>query len=243
MSNETSRDTSPDGEAQPVPGAPEGARSVFGDRVESAERYAGWLAGPGLERGLMGPRETPRLWTRHILNCAAIGPEFSAGERVVDIGSGAGLPGIPLALARPDLDVVLVEPLLRRYEFLSEVIDDLGIDVTVRRGRAEDAAIIDQCGDADAVTSRAVAPLAKLAGWTAPLLRVGGRMVALKGDSARKEVERDLRELTRLGFSRPEVRALRVPGAEETRVISATLSERPAPRRGKKSGRRGGKRR
>ncbi|REP77853.1 RsmG family class I SAM-dependent methyltransferase, partial [Mycobacterium tuberculosis] len=97
------------------------------------------LAGPGVERGLVGPREVGRLWDRHLLNCAVIGELLERGDRVVDIGSGAGLPGVPLAIARPDLQVVLLEPLLRRTEFLREMVTDLGVAVEIVRGRAEES--------------------------------------------------------------------------------------------------------
>lgn len=218
--DETSRDSHP---ADSAPKAPPGAVAVFGDRLALAECYVDWLAGAGLERGLMGPRERPRLWDRHVLNCAAAQSGIAEGETVVDIGSGAGLPGIPLALARPDLTITLVEPLLRRATFLSEVIDDLGIDVTVVRGRAEEKAVRGEVGGADVVTSRAVAPLAKLAGWSAPLLRSGGRMVALKGASAAEEVDRDQKALARLGFSDVHVDLVSAPDAEETRLVIGTL--------------------
>src|SRR5947209_14601252 len=111
------------------------ATSLFGNRIEVARRYAELLAGAGVERGLLGPREVGRLWDRHLLNSAAVAELLDPGERVIDIGSGAGLPGIPLALARPDIDVVLLEPLLRRSEFLGEVVEQLGLAVEVVRGR------------------------------------------------------------------------------------------------------------
>lgn len=169
---------------------PEAARTIFGDRIDKAIAYHDALAHAGVERGLLGPREVPRLWDRHILNCAVIGDVIDDGVRVVDVGSGAGLPGIPLALARPDLDVTLIEPLQRRTDFLSEVIAELDIDVEVVRGRAEEKAVISRAGQADVVTSRAVAPLDRLARWSAPLLRDGGRLVAIKGASAPEEVEK-----------------------------------------------------
>lgn len=203
--------------------APVGASSVFGDRIALAERYVEILSTAGLERGLMGPRERPRLWDRHVLNCAAAQSALGEGEKVVDIGSGAGLPGIPLALARPDLRITLVEPLLRRVTFLEEVVSELGIDIRVLRGRAEEKAIIAEAGDADVVTSRAVAPLAKLGGWSAPLLRSGGRMVALKGASASEEIERDAGALRKLGFSPATVDVVTAPDAEETRLVVAEL--------------------
>ncbi|MFI0142208.1 16S rRNA (guanine(527)-N(7))-methyltransferase RsmG, partial [Streptomyces luteogriseus] len=148
----------------------ETARAVFGDRYEIAERYYQSLATDGVERGLIGPREVPRLWERHLLNCAVIGELIAEGESVVDVGSGAGLPGIPLAIARPDLKVTLVEPLLRRSVYLAEFIESNGLDVLVVRGRAEESGVVKEAGGADVVTSRAVAPLEKLARWSLPLI-------------------------------------------------------------------------
>ncbi|WP_406234851.1 16S rRNA (guanine(527)-N(7))-methyltransferase RsmG [Nocardia sp. NBC_01009] len=171
--------------------APAIAATVFGDRLDLARRYCAALATAGVERGLIGPREVPRLWDRHILNCAVLGELIAEGATVVDIGSGAGLPGIPLAIARPDLRITLVEPLLRRTIFLSEFIEAAGLDITVVRGRAEQSGVMKEAGGADVVTSRAVAPLAKLAQWSLPLLRDHGRMLALKGVSAAEELERD----------------------------------------------------
>lgn len=223
------------------PAPPGGANSVFGDRLPLAVRYVEILATAGLERGLMGPREGPRLWDRHVLNSAAAAIRCGEGERVVDIGSGAGLPGISLALARPDLRMTLVEPLLRRSSFLLEVVDELGLDVRVIRGRAEETSVIAEAGNADVVTSRAVAPLSKLAGWSAPLLRAGGRMVALKGASAADEVQRDGRALRKLGFDDVRVEVVSAPDAEETRLVIATLATRVGSR-GSRS-RAGGSRR
>lgn len=119
---------------------------MFGDRLPRAQLYAEILAGAGVERGLIGPREVDRLWDRHILNSAAVSELIVDGCRVADIGSGAGLPGIPLALARPEVHVTLIEPLLRRSEFLREVVDELGVGVTVVRGRAEESAVRKQVG-------------------------------------------------------------------------------------------------
>lgn len=187
--------------------APQAAALCFGDRVDIAEQYGRILAGAGIERGLIGPAEVDRLWERHILNSAAMTELLGEGERVADIGSGAGLPGIPLAIARPDVRVTLVEPLLRRSEFLREAIAELSLDVEVVRGRAEDKLIRAEAGDMDAVVSRAVAPLDKLSRWSIPLLRVGGRMLALKGERAADEVEQHRRTLSSLGAS--EVRVVR----------------------------------
>ena len=213
-----------------LPSTPAGAAEVFGDRLVQAIRYVEILSTAGLERGLMGPRERPRLWDRHVLNSTAASGSLGDGESVVDIGSGAGLPGIPLALARPDLRVTLVEPLLRRVTFLEEVVEELELDIHILRGRAEEKDVIEQAGDADVVISRAVAPLAKLAGWSAPLLRTGGRMIALKGLSASEEVERDAKALRKLGFEDVRVEIVSAPDAEETRLVIATLGTRMGSR-------------
>lgn len=181
------------------PAPPSSAAEVFGERFQLAERYAAILGTAGVERGLIGPREVPRLWERHVLNSAAIGELFDTGERVADIGSGAGLPGIPLALARPDLRITLIEPMLRRSEFLSEVVSELELDVTVMRGRAEDGPVRRELGEFDAVTSRAVAPLDKLTKWSVPLLRFDGRMLAIKGERAEAEIGEYRRVMTSVG--------------------------------------------
>lgn len=189
---------------QPASGAPTpdlsvAAAAIFGSRIEAARRYAELLSGPGVDRGLLGPREVGRVWDRHLLNCAAVAELLEPGERVIDIGSGAGLPGIPLALARPDIEVVLLEPLLRRSEFLSEVVDQLGLPVEVVRGRAEELWVRHQFGERDAAVSRAVASLDKLAKWSIPLLRPGGRMLAIKGERGREEVEQYRRVMAASG--------------------------------------------
>ncbi|WP_372497909.1 16S rRNA (guanine(527)-N(7))-methyltransferase RsmG [Tomitella fengzijianii] len=177
----------------------EAAERVFGDRLPLAVRYHDSLASDGVERGLIGPREIPRLWERHILNCAVLGELIEDGATVVDIGSGAGLPGIPLAIARPDLTITLVEPLLRRTRYLGEVNERLGLGAVVVRGRAEQSGVIKEAGGADYVTSRAVAPLERLVPWSLPLVRKGGRMLAIKGSSAQEEIERARRELEKAG--------------------------------------------
>lgn len=164
-----------------------------------ARKYVSALATDGVVRGLIGPRESGRLWSRHLLNSGVVGPLLAVSELVVDVGTGAGLPGIPLAIARPDCRVALVEPLERRTIFLQEMVDSLGLtNCRVVRGRADQ--VVDECGGADVVTSRAVAPLAKLAAWSAPLLRVGGRLLALKGASAADEIERDLSAVAAVGL-------------------------------------------
>ncbi|MEJ3742344.1 16S rRNA (guanine(527)-N(7))-methyltransferase RsmG [Actinomycetes bacterium KLBMP 9797] len=181
------------------------AEALFGDRLDLATAYAELLATDGVVRGLIGPRETPRLWDRHLLNCAAVSELIPAGATVVDVGSGAGLPGIVLAVARPDLRVTLIEPLARRTTFLTEAVAAFGLDgiVTVVRARAE------ECYDqplADVVTARAVAPLDRLAGWCLPLAAVGGRLLALKGASAAEEVAEHGAAVERLGGAAPAVR-------------------------------------
>ena len=191
----------------PDPGTASGTTdsAVFGERLPLARRYAEHLATSGVERGLIGPREAPRIWERHVLNCAVVAGLVPDGARLVDVGSGAGLPGIPLALARPDARIVLVEPLARRVDWLCEVIADLGVAVEVERGRAEEDVVRRRWEGADVVTSRAVAPLARLAGWCLPLLRPGGQMLAVKGAAAADEVERDAAAVRRLGGGIPRI--------------------------------------
>jgi 16S rRNA (guanine527-N7)-methyltransferase len=169
-----------------APPAPAAAREVFGNRLPVVEQYAALLAGAGVERGLLGPREAPRLWERHLLNCAGLGDLLEPGHVVADLGSGAGLPGLVLAALRPDVTFVLVEPLLRRATFLEQAVAELGLrTVVVRRARAEELA---RTLAVDVVTARAVAPLDRLAGWALPLLRPGGRLLALKGERADAEL-------------------------------------------------------
>ena len=183
------------------------AEQVFGDRLSLAVRYAELLITDGVVRGLIGPREAPRVWERHLINCAVMAEMIPIGASVTDVGSGAGLPGIVLAVARPDLTITLVEPLARRTAFLSEAVTALGLDptVTVVRGRAEDLAGGPPAA-ADVVTARAVAPLDRLAGWCLPLAAIGGRLLALKGASAAEEVAEHRDAIGRLGGSDPVVR-------------------------------------
>ncbi len=176
--------------------------AVFPGREELAERFIGHLATSGVERGLIGPREVPRLWTRHVLNCAVLGELVGVGASVIDVGSGAGLPGVALAIARPDLRVTLVEPLERRTVWLGEVVADLGLDVEVVRARAEE---VRGTYGADVVTARAVAALDKLARWTVPLTTPDGQVLAIKGRSATDEVAAASKAFRRLGVVGHEV--------------------------------------
>ena len=185
-----------------APPAPATARGVFGSRLGLAEEYANLLAGEATVRGLIGPREVPRLWERHLLNCALVTDLMDEGASVADIGSGAGLPGLVVAIRRPDLRVTLIEPLLRRTTFLELAVSTMELDnVTVRRGRAEEVGDVQY----DVVTSRAVAPLDRLARWSMPLVRPGGEMLAMKGSSAPEELETHGTALRRLGGRDPRV--------------------------------------
>lgn len=179
------------------------AEQVFGEALPRLTAYADLLVGPGIERGLLGPREADRLWERHLLNCAGLSELIADGEVVLDLGSGAGLPGLVLALQRPDVQVVLVESLQRRATFLSEAVETLALrNVVVRRARAEELA---GKMEVDVVTARAVAPVDRLAGWALPLLRPGGRLLALKGEQAAAELDVARPVLNLLGAVRSEV--------------------------------------
>jgi 16S rRNA (guanine527-N7)-methyltransferase len=183
---------------------------VFSRALPQAEEFAELLATEATVRGLIGPREVPRLWERHLLNCAVITDLMPEGSSVCDIGTGAGLPGIVLAIRRPDLFVTLLEPLLRRTTFLELAVSRMGLDnVAVHRGRAEEMHSDAQwAGRFDVVTSRAVAPMERLAGWSLPLTRSGGLFLAMKGSSAQEELAGAGRVLRRLGGR--EARVLRV---------------------------------
>ena len=195
---------------------PEEATDVFGDALAQARLYRELLATDGVTRGLIGPRETERLWDRHLLNCAVVAELLPERGVLVDIGSGAGLPGVVLAMLRPSLDVILLEPLLRRSVFLEECVATLRLsNATVVRARAEDKAAAHI--KADIATARAVAPLDRLVGWAARLLRPGGELLAIKGQSAEEEIEAARGVLSRLG-----VRSAEVLQAGQGRVISAT---------------------
>ncbi|HUS20985.1 MAG TPA: 16S rRNA (guanine(527)-N(7))-methyltransferase RsmG [Aeromicrobium sp.] len=172
-----------------------GATEYFGDDLARLNRYIDLLSTRGIERGLIGPREGPRLWDRHVLNCAVVVPRVPSAATVADVGSGAGLPGLVWAIARPDLRVTLIEPLLRRTAFLTEVIDELGLaNATVVRARAAEVSEV-----FDVVTARAVADLGRLGNWCLPLVRPGGVLLAFKGESASTEVTMWTEALRRSG--------------------------------------------
>jgi 16S rRNA (guanine527-N7)-methyltransferase len=188
---------------------------VFGPALDIARRFAYMLATDGVTRGLIGPRETPRLWDRHLLNCAGVAEFLPDRGELVDIGSGAGLPGVVLAMLRPGLRVILLEPQLRRSVFLDECVMRLELsNATVIRARAEDMAGKIK---ADIATARAVAPLDRLAGWAAGLLRPGGQILAIKGQAAEQELAAAKPVLSRLG-----ARSTEVLRAGHGRVVSAT---------------------
>jgi len=201
------------------------AEKIFGDRLDLARRYVEHLETSGIERGLIGPREIPRLWGRHVLNCAVIESEIAHGSHVADVGSGAGLPGLCLAIARPDLELTLIEPLERRVIWLQEVVDDLGLDnVTVMRTRAELAVGLVK---ADVVTARAVSALSKLAGLTIPLLDGKGELVAIKGRSAAEEIEQAAKVIKKLGGVETKVVVCGGEVLEEPTTVVKVLVNKP----------------
>ncbi len=223
------------------------------DRLPLLERYTELLATEGVVRGLIGPREAPRLWERHVLNSAVLSEAVPAEASVCDIGTGAGLPGVVLAIARPDLDVTLVEPLLRRTTFLDEVVAELELaHVTVVRGRAED---LHGRATFDVVTSRAVAPLERLLGWSMPLVAPTGALVAMKGRGVRDEIAEARAFLSEWRCGEPEVfevgvgvvdpatTVVRVPWADPGRIgwplprTEKKRSPRRSPRRDRRASR------
>lgn len=199
---------------------PAEAADIFGDRIEIARRFADALGQHGEERGLIGPLEPPRLWSRHILNSAVIAPLFSG--RVGDVGSGAGLPGLVLAIARPDVEWVLIEPMERRVAWLAEQVDSLGLEnVEVVRARAEDwkrGPVL------DAVTARAVSALRTLVPITAPLVRDGGELILLKGANAENEIAAAEKQLRKFKVSNPRIEIVGQGLLDEpSRVFRATV--------------------
>ena len=233
----------PSDDGHPVaPPPPAGADRVFGDRLVLAERFTAILADSGVSHGLIGPREVPRLWERHVLNCAVIHLAIPVDQMVIDVGSGAGLPGLALAIARPDLDLHLIEPMLRRTSWLSMAVHELALtNVTVHRGRAEEFAGILR---APVVTARAVARLSELAKWCLPLLLPGGSLLAIKGSSVTEEVETDRALLRRLGAI-DEVIESYGSGIvdQETTVLRVVMGDRPIQRVGAKRNKSKAKRR
>lgn len=195
------------------------AAELFGDHFPLVSRYVELLATRGLEWGLIGPREVDRLWERHILNSVALHELIPLGASVADVGSGAGLPGIPLAVLRPDLQVTLIEPLLRRSTFLTQAVDGLGITgrIRVMRSRAED-----HRETYDVVVSRALAPLPRLVAWCDPLREPRGLILALKGRSANDEVRGAARLLTEHHLSATVLSVRAHLAAEPTTVIRLT---------------------
>jgi 16S rRNA (guanine527-N7)-methyltransferase len=215
-------------ESNELPEVPIVAREVFtGDALGRARLFAELLAGPGVVRGLLGPREIPRIWERHLLNCAVVAEAIPQDARVVDIGSGAGLPGLVLAIVRPDIRVTLLDPLLRRTVFLSEAVEALDLaNAEVVRGRAEELA-----GKRafDVATARAVAPLDRLLEWSLPLLREDGQLLAMKGERAVEELEAARPQLKASGARSAELvtvgRGRVDPPATLVRVVAGASPE------------------
>ena len=200
---------------------PDAAVALFGDRIELARRFAADLAREGETRGLIGPLELPRLWSRHILNSALVAPVLRVGV-VGDVGSGAGLPGLVLAIARPDVRFVLIEPMERRVDWLLEEVQALGLDnVDVLRARAEDVRLATPL---DQVTARAVSALSKLIPLTVPLLRSGGELVFMKGERVDAEIEAAAKVIRKAGLVDVRVEVLGEGVLPEvTRIFRATL--------------------
>lgn len=201
---------------------PAAAVRLFGERIDLARSFTNELARRGEELGLIGPLELPRLWTRHILNSAVLAPLLEERGRVADVGSGAGLPGLVLAIARPDVHLTLIEPMERRVDWLTSEASRLGLDnVAVVRARAEDVAdeiVVDQ------VTARAVSALSKLIPLTVPLVRSGGQLILMKGARVEDEMEKARKVILRKRLTDVEVLELGVGVVEETtRVFRATV--------------------
>ncbi|GAA0990648.1 16S rRNA (guanine(527)-N(7))-methyltransferase RsmG [Subtercola frigoramans] len=201
---------------------PASAQAMFGDRIGVARAFVSNLARHGEEYGLIGPVELPRLWSRHVLNCVAVAPLMRPG-RVGDIGSGAGLPGLVLAIARPDVSFVLIEPMERRVKWLNDQAAELGLDnVSVVRARAQDVGLPDAL---DQVTARAVSALSKLVPLCAPLVRRGGELVLMKGAGAEREIEDAGKVIRKFGLRDVRVEVLGVGVlTDPTRVVRATVS-------------------
>jgi len=232
----------PDAERS-APPPPAGATQVFGARLALAERFTAILTASGVSHGLIGPREVPRLWERHVLNCAVIHPAIPVGAAVIDVGSGAGLPGLALAIARPDLELHCVEPMLRRTNWLSMAVAELELtNVSVHRGRAEE---FWGTLSAPVVTARAVARLAELAAWCLPLLLPGGSLLAIRGARVADELEADRAVLRRLGAVEEVIESFGAGVVDpQTTVLRVVLGDRrvqhPAARKHKAKGKRRG---
>jgi 16S rRNA (guanine527-N7)-methyltransferase len=198
------------------------AQSVFGPRLPLVRRYAEDLGRYGVELGLIGPLEPARLWTRHLLNCGLVAPLLPEGAAVADVGSGAGLPGLVLAAARPDLALTLIEPMERRVVWLEDETARLGLpNVTVQRARAEEVGI-----RFDVVTARAVGALSKLLPLVVPLVRPGGRLALMKGAGVDEELQKAEKVVRRLRLSDVRVEIVGTGMASlETRVLTATVPD------------------
>lgn len=209
------------------------AERLLGDRLELAERFVALLAEQGPERGLIGPREVERLWERHLLNCALMVDGIRDAQpdatTLADVGSGAGLPGVVIAIARPDLQVTLIETMQRRTTWLEEVDAELGLGLEVVRARAED---LHGSRSFDVVTARAVAALDKLARWTLPLVADGGSLLAMKGSSAADEVEKSHKVLSRLGGEDPTISLYGVGEVEVPTTVVQVRRRAKATRKG-----------
>lgn len=197
----------------------------FGDAFPAVDRFAHELSVQGELRGLIGPREIGRIWDRHILNSAAVVQYLPQTGTIVDIGSGAGLPGLVIAAMRPEAEVILIEPMERRCTWLNEMTETLGLtNVEVKRGRAEE---FHDAFEADVVTARAVAALDKLARWSLPLLRHGGELIILKGRNVEAEIEPARKVLKKFKMSPPEIlQAHTIDGAEGTTVLRSTRGKK-----------------
>lgn len=213
-----------DEDVSTVEAVPASAADVFGDAWPRLESFASMLVAEGELRGLIGPRELPRLWSRHLLNSSAVARFVPDGVRFADVGSGAGFPGVVVAIMRPDLDVYLVEPMERRTDWLEHVARSLSLgNVTVVRARAEE---LHGAQEFDAVSARAVAALKKLVPWVAPLIGPGGRLVALKGERATAEVADAAKVLRKHKLVATEVHEVLVEGTDEpTRVVTAQRAD------------------
>ena len=200
---------------------PESAKAIFGPQIDKARAFAQKLANDSDDLGLLGPRELDKLWSRHILNSAVVAETVKAGDLVADVGSGAGLPGIPMAIALPEANFVLIEPMERRSNWMLEVIEELGLtNVEVRRARAEE--VLDL--KFEIVTARAVAALDKLLRLTVHLLKPGGSLIALKGSKAAEEIEAARRIQKKLGIASFEIQICGEKFlAEPTSVVKTTL--------------------